>query len=135
MGSYSTLSKATFIHFFFYRDHFCNQIVVLFYDDDTVDVSYNQQVVEVDNIMYHVVHDNHWLNLTINNISNYVMFPYYLRSVFVPIICLYQMVKSSTYFRPFTNSFNLFIFERFFLQCWVIFLEQDDALLNPYFLL
>ena len=35
------------------------KLVVLLYDDDNVDVGYNQQVVEFDNMMHHVVHNNH----------------------------------------------------------------------------
>ena len=61
------------------------------YDNDTVAFDYNQKVVKVDNMMYHVVHDNHWLNLTLNKISNYVLFSYHLKrcvcenSMFLPI--------------------------------------------------
>ena len=56
---YSTLSNTTFIHFFYYIQ-FCKVLIVFFYDDDTVDIGYNKQVVDVDNTMYHVFHNIHW---------------------------------------------------------------------------
>ena len=65
----------------------------MFYGEDTVDVGYNKKVVEVDNNMYNVVHNNHWLNLTRNDIDNYVLFPYQLSAVFVHIISFFQLVK------------------------------------------
>ena len=43
--------------------------------------------------------------------------------------------KISTDCRPYTNNFNIFILNRGFLPCWVIFLEEYDALLNLYILL
>ena len=63
------------------------------YYDDTVEVGYNQHVVEVDNMMYHVVHDNHWLNLTLHKIAKHVLFPYHLSTEFVQVICFFPSVK------------------------------------------
>ena len=57
---------------FIYHNQFCKDLVVLLYHENTVNVGYNYQV-EVDNTMYHVVHDNHWLILTLHNIANYVL--------------------------------------------------------------
>ena len=78
---------------FLYHNQFCKDIVVLLYDDDTVDVGYNKQVVEVDNITYHIVHNNHWLNLKLNGIANYFLFPYQLSDVFAKIKTFCQSVK------------------------------------------
>ena len=39
---------------------------MLFYDNDTVEVGYNKKVVEVDNTMYHVFHNNNRLNYILN---------------------------------------------------------------------
>ena len=59
----------------------------MFHEDTTVDIGYNKNVVEVDNTMYHVVHDNNLLKLNLYKISNYVLFPYHLSIVFVQIPC------------------------------------------------
>ena len=66
---------------------------MLFYDNVTFDVGYNKQLFEVDNMRYHVVHDNHWLNLTLNKIANYVLCNYLLSAVFVKILCFCKLVK------------------------------------------
>ena len=79
---------------FIYHNWFCKEIIVLLYDADTVDVDYNKQVVGVDNMMYHVVHDNNVLNLSLNEISNYVLFTYHLSPVFVQILCFCQLVNN-----------------------------------------
>ena len=44
-------------------------LLFLFYHKDTFDIGCNYQA-EVDNKMYHVVHDNNWLNLTLPDIAN-----------------------------------------------------------------
>ena len=67
---------------------------MLFYEEDTVDVGYNKKMVDVDNMMYHVFHNNHRLKFTPNDIENYVLFPYHLSAVFVKTICLCQLVKN-----------------------------------------
>ena len=85
---------------------------MLFYDVDTVDVGYNQQVAEVDNTMYHVIHNNYWLNLTLNKIVICVLYPYHLSAVFLQIAFSAHGRKRSTDFRPCGNHFNLFIFDR-----------------------
>ena len=66
----------------------------MLYDYDTLDVGYNQKLVEVENTMYCVVHNNHWLKLNLNEIVNYIMFPYYFSAVFVKILCFCQLVKN-----------------------------------------
>ena len=69
------------------------------YDEDTVDVGYNQQVVEVDNTIYYVIHDNHWLKLMLNDITNYFLFPYHLSAVFVKILCFCQLAEKFNYLK------------------------------------
>ena len=66
---------------------------MLLRDEDTIDVGYTQQVVEFDITTYHVIHDNHLLNLTLHNIANCVLFPHPLNAMFVEILCFCQLVK------------------------------------------
>ena len=42
---------------------------MLFYHGDNFGVGYNQQV-DFDNMMYHIVQDNHWSNLTLHKNAN-----------------------------------------------------------------
>ena len=87
-------SKATScLSTFLYHNQSFKDIFMFFYYAKTVAVAYNQQVVEVDNIMSHVAHDNHFLNLTLKDIENYVLFPYHLSAVFVKTPCFCQLVK------------------------------------------
>ena len=120
---------------FSYNNQFCRATVVLLYDENTVDVGYNQRLVEVDNIMYNVVHDNYWLKLMTNKIVDYFLFLYHLSTLFVKNLCFCQSLKNSTYCRPCTNIFNPFVFNRWIFRCWIICLKYDNVLLNPYFLL
>ena len=72
---------------------------MLFYDNDAVVIGHNQKVVEVYNTMYHAVHNNHWLNLTLNDITKYVLFTYCLSAVccanymFLPIGETFLMIS------------------------------------------
>ena len=43
---------------FIYRNQFCKEIVVLFYNDNNIGDGYHYQV-EFDNMMYNIVHNNH----------------------------------------------------------------------------
>ena len=84
---------------------------MLFYHDNNVDVGCYYQV-ESDNTMYHVVHYNHWLNLRFKRLPITLWFP------FTKSMCLWKFYisanwwKSSTDCRPYTNNYNLVIFNR-----------------------
>ena len=64
------MMNATSIIHFPYISHLCKELVLLFYNDNTVDVGYKQQV---DNAIYIVFHDNNWWNLMIHDNANHVM--------------------------------------------------------------
>ena len=68
---------------YLYHNILCKEIVLLVYNEDTVEVGYNQQVVVVDNTMYHDIHDNHWFKLTLHDIDNFIMVFTPLNAMFV----------------------------------------------------
>ena len=84
---------------------------MLFYEEDTVDVGDNQQVFEVDNTTYPIVHNNHWLKLTMKDIVNYVLFPYHLSAVFVQSLCF---CRSERFFHGLQALYQQF--QSFYLQ-------------------
>ena len=53
-----------------YHAHLWMECFVLLYHHDTVDVRYNEQV---DNMIYLVIHYNHWWNLILHNNAKCVM--------------------------------------------------------------
>ena len=120
--SYSTMNIATFSHFFLIIISsgsilFCSSIMAI--------------------TLNSVVSSSLWLVIQLIMLSTRLTITIWFTST--KSICLWDFYISTNWWKistdcwPSTNNLNLFIFNRWFLPCSVIFLEYYDALLKLLF--